>query len=263
MNHLPAVSLPPDELVRVLRRTGGNMAKTARALRVPVKAVLWALTKAGISARKVRDFEADPFVSRKPRPGRVLRRPLVRVLGVDACDVPPSRRPGIGTGTGGGCARGVRGELAVFEVTERTIRNVAVDMPVQTVNAYKEHWAQRMKRRAKIRHVIAEAFGAPGWTPPELPAGWRLLVTFTRYAPLRLDDDNCTASFKTHIDATASLLGLDDRDKRVSFRCFQAKWSEKGMVKRWNRATKRHEVRPGFRCFFRVRIDQVKEEAHA
>jgi hypothetical protein len=263
VNHPAAVALPPDELVRVLRRTGGNVARTAIALGVNIKALRWAIAKAGISAKRVRDFEPDPFVPRKPGPGRgrarASRRPLVRRLGIEACDVTRPRHP-LGTGTGSGCALGVRGELATFEVTERLIRNIAVDMPVVTINLLREHWASRMTRRKKIRRVIAEALGEQ-WKPPALPEGWYWLVTLTRYAHLRLDDDNCTSSFKTHRDACAELLGLSDRDKRVSFRCFQAKWSEKTTVKRWNRVTKRNELKPGYRCFFRVRIEQVKDGA--
>jgi hypothetical protein len=241
----PAREVPEDEIAAALERTGGNVLAASRDLGVHRTSLVRILRRAARPA-------AAP---------RVSKRQLVRVLALEACDAPPLRgRPVVGKGTGSGCVRGVRGELADFEVTERTIRNVAVDMPVQTVNAYKEHWAQRLKRRAKIRRVIGEALGAPEWTPPALPEGWRWLVTFTRYAHLRLDDDNLVASFKTHQDAVCTVLGLDDRDKRVTFRRFQAKWSEKTLVKRWNRVTKRTEIRPGFRCFFRVRIEQVKVE---
>jgi hypothetical protein len=108
-----------------------------------------------------------------------------------------------------------------------------------------------------VHRAIQEAIGED-WEPPPLPDGWRWVVTFTRYSHLRLDDDNLIAACKPHRDAVSSALGLDDRDKRVTFRCSQAKWSEKTMVRRWDRDSRHHVLKPGYRCFFRVRIEQVK-----
>jgi len=248
-----AVALAPAELVTALARAGGNVAKCARTLGVTGKAVRCALARAGVSARAVRDLEVSPFVA--PERPRRTRKPRGRVLAVGSCDA-ARQRSVAGTDNASGCDRRAVA-FGVPEVTEIVVRNVAIDLPVVTVNAYREHWGQRQRRRAKIHRVIKEALGAE-WAPPELPAGWRWLVTFTRYSRLRLDDDNATASFKPHRDAVADLLRLDDRDRLVTFRVCQTKWNERATVKRWDRVSKRQVLAPGFRCFFRVRIEQVK-----
>lgn len=48
-----------------------------------------------------------------------------------------------------------------------------------------------------------------------------LVVTFTRIAPLSLDDDNLVRAFKAPRDQMADLLGVDDRDKRVTWKTAQ------------------------------------------
>jgi Bacterial regulatory protein, Fis family len=249
-----AAPLDPPTLIAALRRTAGDVSRAARLLGVSRPMVRYRVERWGLDTAAIRDFE--PVVMRETPPAvprlRLSKRPLVRV----GSDCAAARLLPQGTGNGSRCAGpAVLGEV---EVTERTIRNVAVEMPIVSVNAYKEHWGQRIRRRRKIHRVIREALGVPGWTPPELPAGWRWRVTFTRYSKLRLDDDNMTSACKSHRDAVSDCLGLDDRDKRVSFRCVQARWSEKALVKRWDRVAKQHVLKPGYRCFFRVRIEQVK-----
>jgi hypothetical protein len=109
--------------------------------------------------------------------------------------------------------------------------------------------------------VIGEAFA--GWTPPVLPAGWRWRVTFTRYGRLRLDRDNAISAFKEHIDSVAEdVLRLkSDADPRFEFQVVQVQKSVPGLVKRFDRKARRTVERPGFKSWFRVRIEMVRTDA--
>ncbi len=142
----------------------------------------------------------------------------------------------------------------------RVVRNVAIDHEVRSVNAAREHWGQRQSRRAKVHRVIGEAFA--GWTPPVLPAGWKWLVTFTRYGRLKLDRDNAISAFKEHIDSVAEdILRLKDNDPRFEFQVVQVQKSARAMVKRWDRKARKTALVPGFKSWFRVRIEMVRVDA--
>lgn len=54
---------------------------------------------------------------------------------------------------------------------------------------------------------------------PELPC----VVTLTRIAPRRLDDDGLTAALKSCRDGVADWLRVDDRDERVTWEYRQAR----------------------------------------
>jgi hypothetical protein len=142
----------------------------------------------------------------------------------------------------------------------RVVRNVAIDMPLVSIQAQREHWANRQRRRAKVHRVIHEALGSE-WMPPTLPAGWRWLVTFTRFGALLMDDDNLVSAFKEHRDCVADILGLKDNDPRVSFRCVGVQKRVRGEVRRFNRKTRRYEMCPGFKSWFRVRVEMVRVES--
>jgi hypothetical protein len=50
-----------------------------------------------------------------------------------------------------------------------------------------------------------------------------LCVTITRISPRKLDDDNAASACKATRDAVAAVLGVDDRDPRVTWRVEQLK----------------------------------------
>jgi hypothetical protein len=143
----------------------------------------------------------------------------------------------------------------------KVVRNVEIDHEVRSINAAREHWGQRQARRAKVHRIVKEAFGVPEWKPPVLPAGWKWLAVFTRYGRLKLDRDNATAAFKEHIDTVAEILGIDDSDPAFDFQVVQVQRSVRAMVKRWDRTSRRTVERPGFKSWFRVRLEQVRVEA--
>lgn len=82
----------------------------------------------------------------------------------------------------------------------------------------REHWGARQRRVKKERNAVALLL-------PPRPKGPcpELTVTLTRVAPHELDDDNLQGRLKAVRDQVAAWLGLDDRDKRVSWRYAQAK----------------------------------------
>ena len=79
----------------------------------------------------------------------------------------------------------------------------------------REHWAKKAKRvqtqRGQVR-LERQAFSGI-----KLPCS----VVVTRVAPRPLDDDNATRSAKGVRDEVAALLGVDDRDPRVTFKVDQ------------------------------------------
>ena len=117
------------------------------------------------------------------------------------------------------------------------VRWVGVDFPVQSVNAYKEHWGQRQLRRELAHHAVKSRLAVNGqaWIRPVLPSSWHWRVTFERRAHGRLDRDNLVSAFKAHRDAVAEVLGLDDRDPRIEWEYEQSLTSERAMVRRLDR----------------------------
>lgn len=103
------------------------------------------------------------------------------------------------------------------------------------------HWAKKSGRAKGVRQAVTAAFidagnpvhvvqvvakksGAVRTCPrlarqPELP----LVVFLARVAPRQLDDDNAVRAMKAARDQVAELLGVDDRDPRVSWRYEQRK----------------------------------------
>lgn len=99
-------------------------------------------------------------------------------------------------------------------------RSFEVTIPIKTVSELnaREHYMQRAKRRKREKsfvYVYVLPLRQTGITAP-------CAVTLTRVAPSRgLDQDNLVSSMKAAIDAIASVLGIDDRDPRVTWSYLQ------------------------------------------
>ncbi|HEX4934640.1 MAG TPA: hypothetical protein VFV33_15730 [Gemmatimonadaceae bacterium] len=79
------------------------------------------------------------------------------------------------------------------------------------------HWATRARRVKLQRSITALALASQRRALPEFP----VVVTITRCSPGTMDDDNAVASAKAVRDAIADVLGVDDRDPRVTWRVLQ------------------------------------------
>ncbi|MBI5724623.1 MAG: hypothetical protein HZA50_11730 [Planctomycetes bacterium] len=86
-------------------------------------------------------------------------------------------------------------------------------IPIKTVSEAnaREHWAVKAKR-AKAQRLTAWAA-----SPKQLPKN-RMAIILTRVAPHDLDTDNLARSFKAVRDGIADALGLDDGDKRLTWK---------------------------------------------
>jgi hypothetical protein len=80
-----------------------------------------------------------------------------------------------------------------------------------------EHWTKKNTRSKRQGAIVLKAL-AP-CVQPALP----LTVTMTRVSPRELDDDNLCGAFKKVRDSIAEWLGVDDRDKRITWRTEQRK----------------------------------------
>lgn len=103
-----------------------------------------------------------------------------------------------------------------------------LEVPIRIRNGcnLREHPMARHRRVNKERLAVMWALFAREreHTPsglwrqrPELP----VVVTITRLAPRKLDDDNCIAGCKAVRDEVAKFLGVDDADPRVTWRYAQ------------------------------------------
>lgn len=114
---------------------------------------------------------------------------------------------------------------------------VSFQVPIRLeseANGSHGHWAKRSQHVREQRqsfvtmlHSIASlprirfelpkpprSYAVSRWEPaPELP----LVVTITRVAPRRLDDDNATRACKAIRDQLAELLGVDDGNPAVKW----------------------------------------------
>lgn len=85
---------------------------------------------------------------------------------------------------------------------------------VSEANAH-EFWRARQKRAKSQRETgllhMKAAMGRRSWD------GSPLVVTITRIAPRELDSDNAVGSAKHLRDSIADALGVDDRDKRITW----------------------------------------------
>lgn len=84
---------------------------------------------------------------------------------------------------------------------------IELPLRIESVANRREHWSVRA-RRTKAHRMAALAVPAH-----PLPC----VVTLTRIAPRKLDDDNLASGFKALRDGIADRLGVDDGDARVRF----------------------------------------------
>lgn len=99
----------------------------------------------------------------------------------------------------------------------------AIEFPLRTWNESNQrgHWATQRKRRGPQRSATT-AFCRAGLAKPELPC----TVLLVRIAPRELDCDGVVAALKAIRDGVADWLGIDDGDKRVTWRYAQEKRSK-------------------------------------
>jgi hypothetical protein len=111
---------------------------------------------------------------------------------------------------------------------------IRVPIKLESEGNARGHWAGKADRVKSVRQAVTAAFIDAGhavrreqkvgpkkaWyvvrlvSPPALP----LKVTITRVAPRALDSvDNIASACKAPRDQVAELLGIDDRDKRVTW----------------------------------------------
>jgi hypothetical protein len=97
---------------------------------------------------------------------------------------------------------------------------IRVFLPVRTVSLLnmREHFRVSAKRKAAHRHCVRLVMH--GQPVPDLP----VTVTLTRISWGKLDEhDNLPSAFKHVVDELAAWLGIDDADKRVTWRYAQKK----------------------------------------
>lgn len=89
---------------------------------------------------------------------------------------------------------------------------------IQSEMNNREHWRSRKKRFATqrffIRLQLAGCQKDPRWGFIDGPP---YIVTLTRIAPRRFDDDNLASGFKACRDEIAAILKIDDGDSRITF----------------------------------------------
>lgn len=91
-------------------------------------------------------------------------------------------------------------------------------VPIETrsTSNLREHHMARHRRADS--HKKAIAYRMPRWTEPPL-----LVVTLTRVAPRRLDDDNLRGALKSVRDGVAARLRIDDASPLVAWEYGQEK----------------------------------------
>ena len=103
-------------------------------------------------------------------------------------------------------------------------RTVSATLPIRLVSEQnqREHWSVKAKRTKAQKQAVG--FLLRPCLAGDVGRGSQpLLVTITRIAPRRLDDDNATGSAKHVRDAVAELLGVDDGSDAVTWRVEQEK----------------------------------------
>lgn len=109
-----------------------------------------------------------------------------------------------------------------------TTAPISHEFPLKVVTGANrwEHWSKRSARARTEKQVVAfemQQFKSRRALPP-LPA----VVTFTRLAPQKCDDDNLAGAFKAARDAVAALYGVDDGDERWTWRYAQERAKQYG-----------------------------------
>jgi hypothetical protein len=103
---------------------------------------------------------------------------------------------------------------------------VLVPVRIESEANRREHWRRVAERKADHRLAARRTLMvANGHLGPaiNLPCS----VTLTRIAPRDLDDDNLASGFKAFRDGVADWLGIDDGDKRLTWRYEQRRGKPK------------------------------------
>lgn len=111
---------------------------------------------------------------------------------------------------------------------ERTLPlfgRVEIALPLRLVSEAnaRGHWGPRARRAREQRGLVRLALRTH--RKPPLP----VRVTITRIAPRELDDDNLRGAAKATRDGVADWLGVDDRDRRITWAYAQ----ERGRVREY------------------------------
>lgn len=95
-----------------------------------------------------------------------------------------------------------------------------VELPLKTVSLLNMREFFRVSAKRKATHRETTRLLLKGKTPPALP----VTVTLTRISAGTLDEhDNLPSAFKHIVDEIAVWLGIDDADKRVTWKYAQQK----------------------------------------
>lgn len=98
-------------------------------------------------------------------------------------------------------------------------------LETETESNAKGHWrpkAERAKKQREASFFHTHAVAMKLRTRLKSGALERVTVTLTRISPRELDDDNLASAMKHVRDGVADALGVDDRDRRITWRCEQA-----------------------------------------
>jgi hypothetical protein len=92
---------------------------------------------------------------------------------------------------------------------------IAVRIPIRVVSLsnLRECWQAKQRRAKTHRAAVKLALGRDIKGPPP-----PYVITLTRIGPRVLDPGNLEASFKHIQDGVADWLGIDDGDKRLTWR---------------------------------------------
>lgn len=108
---------------------------------------------------------------------------------------------------------------------------IRVELPIQIVSEAnrREHWRavanrKRIHRACAFTLLARHSDGPCVKTPSEIGP---YIITLTRIGPRTLDDDNLASGFKACRDGVADWLGIDDGDKRLTWRYAQRKGKPK------------------------------------
>lgn len=97
-------------------------------------------------------------------------------------------------------------------------------VPIRTHSKLNQriHWAARAKQ-AKTERLATYLAAFQSLKPRRKPVTFPCTVRLTRVSPRSLDDDNLRGALKAVRDEVASMLGVDDRDPRVTWAYAQEK----------------------------------------
>ena len=96
---------------------------------------------------------------------------------------------------------------------------ISVLLPLKIISEANQrgHWSKSSSRKALHRNTarsILQSHARPSHEGP-------ITIMLTRLGPGALDDDNLASGFKSSRDGVADWLGIDDGDKRLTWRYAQ------------------------------------------